>query len=125
MRLLPCEGRGGRATVRRVEPIGKILGQVVRDLGLGKKLNEQRAVVEWAEVVGERVAAHSRAMRVDGGRLLVEVDSSVWAQELSLMKRRILGEMNKRIGKGVIETMHFVLGGTTADGGSSPRSRED
>ncbi len=111
--------------MRRVEPIAKILRDVVRDLGLGKKLNEQRAVVEWAEVVGERVAAHSRAMRVDGGRLLVEVDSSVWAQELSLMRRRILRDINERIGKGVIETVHFVLGGTTAHGASSPRSRED
>ena len=111
--------------MRRVEPIGKILGQVVRDLGVGKKLNEQRAVIEWADVVGERVAAHSRATRVDKGRLFVEVDSSVWAQELSLMRRRILREMNERIGKGVIETVHFVLGGTTAHGAPSPRSRED
>ncbi len=111
--------------MRRVEPIAKILRDVVRDLGLGKKLNEQRAVVEWTEVVGERVAAHSRALRVDGGRLLVEVDSSVWAQELSLMRRRILRDINERIGKGVIETVHFVLGGTTSHGASSPRSRED
>ena len=111
--------------MRRVEPIAKILRDVVRDLGLGKKLNEQRAVVEWTEVVGERVAAHSRALRVDGGRLLVEVDSSVWAQELSLMRRRIVRDINERIGKGVIETVHFVLGGTTSHGASSPRSRED
>jgi predicted nucleic acid-binding Zn ribbon protein len=111
--------------VRRVEPIGKILRQVVRDLGLGRKLSEQRAVIEWADVVGEKVAAHSRATRVDAGRLFVEVDSSVWAQELSLMRRRILREMNERIGKGVIETVHFVLGGTTVHGAPSPRSRED
>jgi predicted nucleic acid-binding Zn ribbon protein len=98
---------------------------VVRDLGLGKKLSEQRAVIEWPDVVGERVAAHSRATRVDAGRLFVEVDSSVWAQELSLMRRRILREMNERIGKGVIETVHFVLGGTAAHDAHSPRSRED
>jgi len=111
--------------VNRVESIGEILHQVVRGLGVGKKLNEQRAVVEWPEVVGDRVAAHSRATRVDGGRLFVEVDSSVWAQELSLMRRRILEELNNRIGTGVIDTVHFVLGGTTADGSSCPRSRED
>lgn len=111
--------------MNRAEPIGKILGQVVRDLGLGKKLTEQRAVVEWPEVVGDRVAAHSRATRIDGGRLFVEVDSSVWAQELSLMKRRILREMNKRIGSDVVDTVHFVLGGTTTNGSSCPRSRED
>jgi predicted nucleic acid-binding Zn ribbon protein len=111
--------------VSRIESIGNVLSQVVRDLGLGKKLNEQRAVVEWSDVVGARVAEHSRAMRVDAGRLFIEVDSSVWAQELSLMRHSILREMDARIGKGVIETVHFVLGGTTAHGASSPRSRED
>jgi predicted nucleic acid-binding Zn ribbon protein len=111
--------------VRRVEPIGKILHQVVGDLGIAKKLQGQRAVVEWEDVVGERVAAHSRAMRVDGARLFVEVDSPVWAQELSLMRRQILREMSERVGKGVIETVHFVLGGTTTHGASGPRSRED
>jgi predicted nucleic acid-binding Zn ribbon protein len=111
--------------VRRVEPIGDVLRQVVRDLGLGKKLNEQRAVIEWPDVVGERVAAHSRATRVDGGRLFVEVDSPVWAQELSLMRRRILGEINRRIGRGVIKAVHFVPGGSRRHDAHSPGSRED
>jgi predicted nucleic acid-binding Zn ribbon protein len=71
------------------------------------------------------VAEHSRAKRVDAGRLFVEVDSSVWAQELSLMRTRILHEMDARFGKGVIENVHFMLGGTTAHGASSSRSRED
>jgi predicted nucleic acid-binding Zn ribbon protein len=111
--------------VSRIESIGDVLSQVVRDLGFAKKLNEQRAVVEWSSVVGARVAEHSRATRVDAGLLFVEVDSSVWAQELSLMRTRILREMDARIGKGVVDNVHFVLGGTTAHGASSPRSRED
>ena len=36
--------------MRWAEPIGKILADVVRDLGLSKKLTEQRAVVEWADI---------------------------------------------------------------------------
>jgi predicted nucleic acid-binding Zn ribbon protein len=111
--------------VSRAEPIQRIVSQVISSLGLGRKLDEHRAVVEWADVVGERVAAHSRATRVDRGRLFVEVDSSVWAQELSLMRQRIVAQLNERVGKGVIETLHFVLGGTTADGASCSRSRED
>ncbi len=107
------------------QPIGEILRGVIRDLGIGKKLSEQRAVLEWADVVGERVAEHSRARRVDGGRLFVEVDSSVWAQELTLMKRKILKEMNARIGRNVIENVHFVLGGASAYGASGSGSRED
>ncbi len=69
--------------MRLAEPIGKILADVIRDLGLCEKLSEQRAVDEWADIVGRKVAEHARALRVDGGRLFVEVDSSVWSQELN------------------------------------------
>jgi predicted nucleic acid-binding Zn ribbon protein len=111
--------------VRWAEPIGKILADVVRDLGLSKKLSEQRAVVEWADIVGRRVAEHARAIRVDGGRLFVEVDSSVWSQELTLMKRTILKQINDRIGRKAIDNIHFVLGGARPHGASGRNVREE
>lgn len=111
--------------MRWAQPIAKVLEEVVRDLGLGKKLSEQRAVVDWPRVVGSKVAGHSRALRVDGGRLFVEVDSPVWAQELTLMKRTIVRQLNTRIGEQVIENVHFVLGGATTHGASSTDGRED
>ncbi len=107
------------------EPIGKILADVLRDLGLSKKLSEQRAVVEWSDIVGRRVAEHARALRVDNGRLFVEVDSPVWSQELTLMKRNILRQINDRIGRKVIDNIHFVLGGARPYGASGRNSREE
>lgn len=107
------------------QPIGKILETVVRDLGLTKKLSEQRAVIEWPDVVGRRVAEHARAVRVDGGKLFVEVDSSVWTQELTMMKLEILRQINDRIGRDAIDNVHFVLGGATGYGASGRNGREE
>lgn len=107
------------------EPIGKILTDVLRDLGLSKKLSEQRAVVEWNDIVGRRVAEHARALRVDNGRLFVEVDSSVWSQELTLMKRKIVRQINDRIGRKAIDNIHFVLGGARPYGASGRNSKEE
>ena len=107
------------------EPIGKILADVLRDLGLSKKLSEQRAVVEWSDIVGRRVAEHARALRVDNGRLFVEVDSPVWSQELTLMKRNILRQINDRIGRKAIDNIHFVLGGARPYGASGRNSKEE
>ena len=112
--------------MRWAEPIGKILADVVRDLGLSKKLSEQRAVVEWEDIVGRKVAEHARAMKVDNGRLFVEVDSSVWSQELTMMKRNILRQINDRIGRKAIDNIHFVLGGARPYGASgSNREKEE
>ena len=107
------------------EPIGKILADVIGDLGLSKKLSEQRAVVEWGDIVGRRVAEHARALRVDSGRLFVEVDSPVWSQELTLMKREILRQINDRIGREAIDNIHFVLGGARGHGASGRNSKEE
>ena len=107
------------------EPIGKILTDVLRDLGLSKKLSEQRAVVEWSDIVGRRVAEHARALRVDNGRLFVEVDSSVWLQELTLMKRSVLRQINDQIGRKAIDNIHFVLGGARPYGASGRNSKEE
>ena len=112
-------------TARWAEPIGKILADVIRDLGLSKKLSEQRAVIEWADIVGRRVAEHARAIKVDSGKLLVEVDSPVWSQELTLMKRNILREINDRIGRHAIDNVHFVLGGARAYGASGRNGKEE
>jgi len=111
--------------VKWAEPIGKILTDVLRDLGLSKKLSEQRAVVEWSDIVGRRVAEHARALRVDNGRLFVEVDSSVWLQELTLMKRSILRQINDQIGRKAIGNIHFVLGGARPHGASGRNSKEE
>jgi len=111
--------------VKWAEPIGKILADVLRDLGLSNKLTEQRAVVEWADIVGRKVAEHARAYKVDGGRLFVEVDSSVWSQELTMMKRNILRQINDRIGRNTIDNIHFVLGGATAHGTSGRNGRKE
>jgi predicted nucleic acid-binding Zn ribbon protein len=59
--------------------------------------------------------------------LLVEVDSSVWSQELTLMKRKIMREINRRIGREAIEHVHFVLGGSKPHDpiGNSGKDEED
>ena len=107
------------------QPIGEILKSVVRDLGLAQKSSEQRAVIEWPDVVGHRIAEHARAMRVDEGRLFVEVDSPVWSQELTLMRREILRQLNDRIGRKAINNVHFVLGGARPYGASGRNGKEE
>jgi len=111
--------------VRGAQPIGEILADLVKSLGIAQKLSEHEAVVAWKDVVGTRIAEHSHAIRVNNGLLLVEVDSSVWAQELRFMKQKIMRELNNRVGKTAIENVHFVIGGASAYGASGVDSRED
>jgi predicted nucleic acid-binding Zn ribbon protein len=111
--------------MRGVEPIGKVLRAVIEELGVAGRLAEQRAVMEWPDVVGAKVAENSRAVRIERGQLLIEVGSSVWAQELSLMRREILRKMNDRLGGRTVKSLHFVVGGKGLDDPSGSDGRED
>ncbi|MBD3368669.1 MAG: DUF721 domain-containing protein [Candidatus Eisenbacteria bacterium] len=111
--------------MRGVEPISRILKGVIEDLGVAGRLAEQRAVVEWPEIVGPKVAEHSRALRIERGRLVVEVPSAVWAQELSLMRRTIQQKINRRLGSRTVETLQFVVGGKGSHDPSDSDGRED
>lgn len=40
----------------------------------------------WAEIVGDSVAAHVQPVRLDGERLVVEVDDPAWATQLRFLE---------------------------------------
>ena len=99
--------------------VGDVLDGVLRSLGLAKALARQGAIVRWPEVVGERIAGVTRAVGVSTDVLFVQVTSSAWLSELSLIKHDILRRLNAGQKEGRIERIVFTL-----SEGSSPGSRE-
>lgn len=83
---------------RKLEPLGPHVDRLLAGLGLDKRLREYRAVEAWAQAVGAGVAAHARATAIRDGVLFVEVDSSVWMQELSLLRESIVARLNALLG---------------------------
>ncbi|MDI6692054.1 MAG: DUF721 domain-containing protein [Anaerosomatales bacterium] len=63
----------------------------------------------WEAVAGPAVAAHSTAVRVTEGELLVAVDSPAWASELSLMGAQFLAELQHRFGKDAVRAIRFSV----------------
>ena len=69
------------------------------------------AFVHWQEVVGEKAAAASEPEEVRDGVLIVRTKSSVWSNELSLLKTHIIEELNRKIGAKVIKNIAFKAKG--------------
>jgi hypothetical protein len=55
-----------------VPPVGALVPGVLARLGLAEGVNKWRAVVEWEAIVGESLARHTTAVRVQGHTLIVE-----------------------------------------------------
>jgi len=47
-------------------------------------------VKSWKEIVGDKIAAHSRIIDVDRGTIIVEVDHPGWSQQIQFCKKQII-----------------------------------
>ena len=89
-------------------------------MGIDTRLEMQKAVVLWEEVVGGKVARRAKAEAVRSGILFVRVANSTWLQELSLLKEGIIDKLNARMESDIVKDIVFRVGLATkekADGG--------
>ena len=84
-------------------PIGDSLNSVIRSLrndssdtaSSGQTASQLGGVFgRWADAVGDAVAAHVKPIKLDGTKLIVEVDDPAWATQLrfleTALKQRLL-----------------------------------
>ncbi len=79
---------------RRFEPVAGALRGYLARTGLDVSLERLGALDEWVCAVGPRVARVTRAVELRGDQLVVEVLSSAWIAELTMMKGVILERLN-------------------------------
>jgi len=88
-----------------------LVPQLLRNLGLEDGVLGWRAVEEWPEAVGSRIASRTRAVGFQDGTLRVEVAGSAWQYELGFLKRRLLQELQKRLGSARVREIQFIQAG--------------
>lgn len=65
--------------------------------------------MEWAQIVGDDVAANSRPAEIVRDALLVVTRSGAWSQQLAFLSERVLHAVQKRAGVSV-QTLRFRVG---------------
>jgi predicted nucleic acid-binding Zn ribbon protein len=93
--------------------VGSVLQDVLEKHGVDKQIARLGVLDLWPEIVGRQLAEVTRVRGVDDAALFVEVRSSAWLAELSMMKDIFLGRVNERLGEAPIERIVFVLAETT------------
>jgi len=63
----------------------------------------------WEELVGPKMASRSRPAKVSGKRLIVEVPSSVWANEFEFLKHSLLERIGSLPGAAPIEEIRLQI----------------
>ena len=94
---------------RDITPIKDILKSVFEKIESGKTFTREDIEERWKEIVGEVGFKHSRPVVFRKEILSVRVDNSVWLQELSMKKRKILKGLQRELGKDKISDIQFKI----------------
>lgn len=73
---------------------GSILRKFIREHGLEGGLNLSKIEKQWPELVGSTIAMHTYPDRLQGGTIIITVDSPQWMHHLSFFKKDILEKLS-------------------------------
>jgi predicted nucleic acid-binding Zn ribbon protein len=106
-----------------VEKIGEILSRMLSKRTYRKRIQQGPVFERWDEVVGEFLAQKCTPTAVYNRVLVVEVEDSVWMQELHMHKGQILQKIASLVGPGIIDDIRWTIGPGTTGGAKEPIKR--
>ena len=101
-------GADGRALPRgyKVSSFGALLGSEIRKRDWTEKMAHGWVMGHWDELVGVKIAQHTRVEMIKGGEVHVSCDSTAWATQMKYMQREVLSAIAAKVGPDVVTKLH-------------------
>ena len=105
---------------QNTQRLGDVLTGIADRLGISRRITRSRLEEAWTDAVGDEAAKHSRVLGVRQNVLTVTVESSVWKQEIGIMRKaEILAKMQAAETGQCIRKLKVELGGFMPRGSPS------
>jgi predicted nucleic acid-binding Zn ribbon protein len=92
-------------------PVGKLVSRALQGLGLDQRRAEAEILKVWNHLIDASLTAHAQPAGIRKGTLFVNVDSSVWLDEIVRYRRKeILDRMQNAFGREMIQRISFRIG---------------
>ena len=99
------------AWISPAKSIETILPGVLGHLRLEHRLDESKIQTIWSQILDPTLVAHAQPAGFAKGTLFVNVDSSVWLNEIVRYRRQeILERLQTALGKTVVQKISFRVG---------------
>lgn len=93
--------------VRGAEPLGSILNKEIQQRGWGRDIAGGWVTTNWEELVGAKIAQHTKVEMLKEKKLFISCDSTAWATNLRLMQRQILQVIAEKVGPNIITELRI------------------
>lgn len=104
---MPWEPLGG--ATGGPQEVSSGLDRVLRSLGAPSVDALGSLFEDWPALVGERVAAHARPLRLSGSTLVLGVDEPGWATQVRWMASELLARLDEGLGPGVVTAIEVRM----------------
>lgn len=101
--------------MNRPEKLSFAMGSALKGLNLDMRMREGKAMALWPDIVGEVTAQRTKPLYVNRGTMVVLVATSAWANQLNLLKPKLLQAIAQRCGPGVIKDLRWKTGDQEGD----------
>lgn len=93
---------------RPPQSLANLLTNLLRNLGIDKKVKEHEVIIKWSKIVGPKISNVTTPEKTDDGVLFVKVKGSTWKNELVFLKMDIITRIDKTVGMGIIKDIRFI-----------------
>ncbi|ALC04498.1 UPF0232-like protein [Corynebacterium deserti GIMN1.010] len=87
---------------RGAESLGAVLNKEIQRRGWGKDIAGGWVTSNWEELVGAKIAQHTKVEMIKDKKLFITCDSTAWATNLRMMQRQILQVIAEKVGPNII-----------------------
>ena len=91
-----------------MQELKSAINTFLKKVGLEKGVSQNKALLVWKEVVGEKVSQNTTPEKVESGTLYIKTSNSTWRQELVFKKTDIIKKLNNKLGKNTIKEIKFI-----------------
>lgn len=92
---------------RDPQPLGAVLGKLVKNRGWQRPAAEATVFGQWEKVVGAEIAEHCRPVKLEHQELTLEAVSTAWATQLRLLAGSLIKQIASVVGHNVVTKLRI------------------
>lgn len=91
----------------RPKPLGEVIKEVIREMGVQEEIDEARVVETWAAIAGTKINSVTESAWMKDSTLYVKLTSAAWRQELHMNRRHWRERLNGELDSDPVDEIVF------------------
>ncbi len=87
---------------QKTQPIGAVIKEYLKAIGIDQRLKEHSLVKSWEESVGKTIALSTTNIYIKNRILYIKFDSSIIKHEILMLKTPLIAKLNQPFGEQII-----------------------